>query len=169
MATVYCNKAERVQKFLGIKGSQAAFADIKFRKDDDGNYTDDAVLLRKTLKYLLNATPNPNNGERIAKPIFEFGRVLIKMSKNTVKYALSECDVYVSNYTYEATNEKRVQILIAPPANNDEFMDEDIDDFDDIINTKPSGALADDIADDTDDEDDNDVEETPASKKSRKK
>ena len=64
---------------------------LLLRKDDDGNYTDDAVLILVLMEYALlqkgicfkemlflyvlilvlmeyALLPNPNNGERIAKP-----------------------------------------------------------------------------------------------------
>ena len=148
-----------VKRFFGTKESA-----INFPADFDKSNADE-VLFLKAIKAALNTTPN-KNGERLVKPIFSFGRLLLKISKNADNFALSQCTIYITEYDYN--DEKRVQVVIAPPMGNDEFDDEDIDDLS-WLGQKPAVSEEDD--DDTDedeDEDDEDAEEAPKAK-SRKK
>lgn len=142
-----------VKRFFGTKESA-----INFPADFDKSNADE-VLFLKAIKAALNTTPN-KNGERLVKPIFSFGRLLLKISKNADNFALSQCTIYITEYDYN--DEKRVQVVIAPPMGNDEFDDEDIDDLS-WLGQKP--AVSDDEADDEDDDDnDDDNDEAPKSK-----
>jgi hypothetical protein len=137
-----------VQKFFGTKASMIAFP-TEFDTTDE----DEAKFLRR-VKNLPNIVPT-QKGERIDKPTFTFGRVLLKMSKNAINYSFAECTIYIKEYDYDlggGKSEKRVQIVIAPPATADEDdTDEDINDLS-WLGAKPQIADDDDDADDTDDE-----------------
>lgn len=141
-----------VQKFFGTKASMTAFP-----TDFDLTNADDAKFLRR-VKNLPNIVPNAKTGERVDKPTFSFGRVLLKMSKNAINYSFAECTIYIKEYDYDlggGKSEKRVQIVIAPPATADEDdTDEDINDLNDLswLGAKPQIADTDDDADDDDDD-----------------
>lgn len=142
-----------VKRFFGTKESA-----INFPADFDKSNADE-VLFLKAIKAALNTTPN-KNGERLVKPIFSFGRLLLKISKNADNFAISQCTIYITEYDYN--DEKRVQVVIAPPMGNDEFDDEDIDDLS-WLGQKP--AVSDDNDDDEDNTDnDDDDDEAPKSK-----
>jgi hypothetical protein len=137
-----------VKKFFGTNASMIAFP-TEFDTTDE----DEAKFLRR-VKNLPNIVPT-QKGERIDKPTFTFGRVLLKMSKNAINYSFAECTIYIKEYDYDlggGKSEKRVQIVIAPPATADEDdTDEDINDLS-WLGAKPQ--IADDDDDDTDDTDD---------------
>ena len=140
-----------VQKFFGTKALMIPFP-TEFDTTDD----DEAKFLRR-VKNLPNIVPT-QKGERIDKPTFTFGRVLLKMSKNAINYSFAECTIYIKEYDYDlggGKSEKRVQIVIAPPATADEDdTDEDINDLNDLswLGAKPQIADTDDDADDNDDD-----------------
>lgn len=137
-----------VQKFFGTKASMIAFP-----TDFDVTNEDEAKFLRR-VKNLPNIVPNAKTGERVDKPTFTFGRVLLKMSKNAINYSFAESTIYIKEYDYDlggGKSEKRVQIVIAPPTTADEDdTDEDINDLS-WLGAKPQIA---DTDDDTDDDDD---------------
>lgn len=137
-----------VQKFFNTKATMIAFP-TEFDITDE----DEAKFLRR-VKNLPNIVPNPKTGERVDKPTFTFGRVLLKMSKNAINYSFAESTVFIKEYDYDlggGKSEKRVQVVIAPPTTADEDdTDEDIKDLS-WLGTKPQIANT---ADDTDDEDD---------------
>lgn len=140
-----------VKRFFGTKETA-----IQFPTDFDRTNADEKLFVN-AIRALANAEPN-SKGERIVKPIFSFGRVLIKMSKNADNFAIAQCTVYITEYDYN--EEKRVQIVIAPPMDN-EFEDSDDLDF---LGAKPASKS--DVEDDTEDEDDDeDADEAPKSKK----
>lgn len=149
-----------VKKFFGTKESAIQFPTDFNLKDADEK------LFVNAIRALSNAEPN-SKGERIVKPIFSFGRVLIKMSKNADNFAIAQCTVYITEYEYN--DEKRVQIVIAPPMDN-EFEDSDDMSF---LGEKPQVSdddIDDEDGDDNDSDEDEDEDETPAPKaKSRKK
>lgn len=138
---------------------------IQFPSDFDLSNADEKLFIN-AVRALVNAEPN-SKGERIVKPIFSFGRVLLKMSKNADNFALAQCTLYITEYEYG--DEKRVQIVIAPP------MDNEFDDDDDLsfIGAKPSSKSDDDgfddDTDDDDDDDDNDDENDDDAPKSKSK
>lgn len=132
-----------VLRFFGTRENA-----IMFPSAFDKSNADEKLFLQAA-KAVIAKEPN-ENGERIVKPEFSFGKVLVKMSKNAGKFALAQCTIYITEYVYKPTGEKRCQIVIAPPSDNSEFEDIDIDN-DDWLGTKPASAPA---ADDTDDEDD---------------
>lgn len=135
-----------VKKFFGTKGTA-----IMFPSDFDLKDADEQKFL-KACRNCQNAEPN-KRGERIVKPTFSFGRVLIKMSKNAPDYALAQCCIYLTEYDYDLggdKTEKRVQVVIAPPVDDED--DEEITDLD-FLGAKPQSADDDDDADDTDDDD----------------
>lgn len=148
-----------VKRFFATK--ETAF---QFPSDFDLSNADEKLFVN-AVRSLANAEPN-SKGERIVKPIFSFGRVLIKMSKNADNFAIAQCTVYITEYDYN--DEKRVQIVIAPPMDN-EFEDSDDLDF---LGAKP--VSKDDTGDDEDDEDeddadsDEDEDEEPKSKSKSK-
>ena len=146
-----------VKKFFGTKETA-----IQFPADFDLTNSDEKLFVQACRK-LQNAEPN-KNGERIVKPIFSFGRVLVKMSKNADNFALAQCTIYLTEYEYG--DEKRVQVVIAPPSDNSEFDDIDVDDLS-FIGSKPQIADddEDDENDDTADDDEDDDEPAPAPKK----
>ena len=139
-----------VQKFFGTKALMIAFP-----TEFDTTNEDEAKFLRR-VKNLPNIVPNPKTGERVDKPTFTFGRVLLKMSKNAINYSFAEDTIYIKEYDYDlggGKSEKRVQIVIAPPTTADEDdTDEDINDLS-WLGAKPQIADTDDDADDTDDDD----------------
>jgi len=143
-----------VKKFFGTKETA-----IQFPSDFDLKNADEKLFVN-AVRALANAEPN-SKGERIVKPIFSFGRVLIKMSKNADNFALAQCTLYITEYEYN--DEKRVQVVIAPP------MDNEFDDDDDLsfIGAKPS-SKSDDEDDDIDDTDD-DIDDDDAPKSKSKK
>lgn len=149
-----------VKKFFGTKETA-----IQFPTDFDLSNADEKLFVN-AVRSLSNTEPN-SKGERIVKPIFSFGRVLLKMSKNADNFALAQCTLYITEYEYN--DEKRVQIVIAPPMDN-EFEDSDDLDF---LGAKP--VSKDDTGDDEDDEDDEDADsdededEEPKSKSKSKK
>lgn len=150
-----------VKRFFGTKETAIQFpADLDLSNDDE-------KLFAQACRKLQNTEPN-SKGERIIKPIFSFGRCLIKMSKNADNFALAQCTIYLAEYPYG--EEKRVQVVIAPPSDNSELDDIEVDDLS-FLGTKPQ--IADDDEDEAfadDEETDEDEEEEPASKaKSRKK
>ena len=131
-----------VKKFFGTQKTAILFpADFDLTNADE-------KLFAQACRKLQSISPN-KNGERIAKPIFSFGRVLIKMSKNADNFALAQCTIYLTEYEYG--DEKRVQAVIAPPSDNSEFDDIDVDDLS-FIGSKPQ------IADDADNDDDEDAD-----------
>lgn len=138
-----------VQKFFGTKASMFAFP-----TDFDTTNSDEVKFLA-AVKAIQSTTPS-KNGERIVKPTLSFGKVLIKASKNSVDYSFAECVIYVKEYDYDlggGKTEKRVQIVIAPPANADEDVDIDVNDLS-WLGQKPQIADTNDDDDDTDDTDD---------------
>lgn len=146
-----------VKRFLDTKETV-----IQFPSDFDLTNADDKLFINAVRK-LANSEPN-KNGERIVKPIFSFGRCIIKMSKNADNFAIAQCTVYITEYDYN--DEKRVQIVIAPPMANE------FDDSDDLsfLGAKPAASNDDDEDDDDADEDttdDEDDEPTPAPKKKK--
>lgn len=150
-----------VKRFFGTKETA-----IQFPADLDLSNADEK-LFAQACRKLQNTEPN-SKGERIIKPIFSFGRCLIKMSKNADNFALAQCTIYLTEYDYG--EEKRVQVVIAPPSDNSELDDIEVDDLS-FLGTKPQ--IADDDEDEAfadDEETDEDEEEDPAPKaKSRKK
>lgn len=113
-----------VQNFFGTKATAVSFP-TEFDKTDA-----DQALFLKALKALQGIAPN-KNGERQIKPIFSFGRFLIKMSKNAENFALSQCTIYITEYPYDlggGKTENRVQVVVAPPMDNSDINDIDIDD-----------------------------------------
>ena len=139
---VYCHNAKKVNKFLGSKNNQMSFTEIKFNGDDS-----DIKLFKQAVIALTNTKPD-KRGERTVKPIFSFGRILMKMSKNAEKFSLGECDIWIAQYHYDGTDEDRVQVVIAAPISNADFDDIDVSEFDELVNAKPSSAIS------TDDDDD---------------
>ena len=149
-----------VKRFFGTKESAIQFPTDFNLKDADEK------LFVNAVRSLANTEPN-SKGERIVKPIFSFGRLLLKMSKNADNFAIAQCTLYITEYEYN--DEKRVQVVIAPPMDN-EFEDSDDLDF---LGTKPASKSDDeddDIDDDTDDDDDDsDDDEAPKSKSKKSK
>lgn len=149
-----------VKKFFGTKETA-----IQFPTDFDLSNADEKLFVN-AVRSLSNTEPN-SKGERIVKPIFSFGRVLLKMSKNADNFALAQCTLYITEYEYN--DEKRVQIVVAPP------MDNEFDDDDDLsfIGAKPSSKSDDDDfdddTDDDDDDDDNDDDDDDDAPKSKSK
>lgn len=156
-----------VKNFFGTKATAIQFPSI-----DAFDLSDpDQQKFLKTVKKLPFETPSQKSGERKLKPVFSFGRCLVSMSKNAPDYALAQCSIYLTEYPYDLGDgkiEKRAQIIIAPPVEN-----EDEDDLTDLsfLGTKPQ--IADDDEDEAfadDEETDEDEKEEPAPKaKSRKK
>ena len=138
-----------VQKFFGTK--KTSFH-MPTAMDLKAAGSDGRLLSLALLKFLSEGEVGK---EFITKPIFSFGRVLIKFSKNAAKFALNQLVCYLMEYTYGETEEKRVQLVVAPPTNNDEleeFVDE-LGNLDELMGQTPAAAAkaaADD--DDTDDE-----------------
>ena len=142
-----------VKRFFGTKETA-----IQFPSDFDLTNADEKLFIN-AVRELANSEPN-KNGERIVKPIFSFGRCIIKMSKNADNFAIAQCTVYITEYDYN--DEKRVQIVIAPP------MDNEFDDSDDLSFLGAKPQTADDDEDDENDDtadDDEDDEPAPAPKK----
>lgn len=147
-----------VKKFFGTKETA-----IQFPTDFDLSNADEKLFVN-AVRSLSNTEPN-SKGERIVKPIFSFGRVLLKMSKNADNFALAQCTLYITEYEYN--DEKRVQVVIAPPMDN-EFEDDDDLSF---IGAKPSSKsddIDDDDEDDNFDDDDDDDDEKSSKSKSKK-
>ena len=134
-----------VKRFFGIKSNA-----IQFPTDFDVKNADEQTFL-KAVRKVQNAEPN-SRGERIVKPTFSFGRVLVKMSKNAPDFALAQCCIYLTDYDYDlgdGKTEKRAQIVIAPPVEDED--DEEIIDLS-FLGEKPQSASDDDDDDDDDDE-----------------
>lgn len=92
------------------------------------------------------------------------------MSKNADNFALSQCTIYITEYEYSLGGdkvEKRVQVVIAPPMDNSELDDIDIDD-DSWLGTIPQTTTDEDEDAFADDDEDEDEEPAPKAK-SRKK
>lgn len=128
-----------VKRFFGTKETA-----IQFPSDFDLTNADEKLFIN-AVRQCANSEPN-KNGERIVKPIFSFGRCIIKMSKNADNFAIAQCTVYITEYDYN--DEKRVQIVIAPP------MDNEFDDSDDLSFLGAKPASKSDADDDNDDDDD---------------
>ena len=148
-------KMKAVQRFFGTHATAIQMPSSKELKaaGDDGK-----LFSLVLLKFLAEGEVGK---EFVSKPTFSFGRCIIKFSKNAAKFALNQLVIYLTEYTYEATGEKRVQIVIAPPTTNDEFDEfaDDLDNLDDLMGQTPAAAVADDNDEDDADEDDEDAEE----------
>lgn len=163
--TVRYATLKAVKTFFGTRSNVISFPTEIDHKDPDN------VLFLKALKALQIISPN-KNGERLLKPIFSFGRVLLKMSKNADRFALSQCTIYITEYAYNLGDktENRVQVVIAPPMDNSELDEIDIED-DSWIGLVPQSATEDeeDAFSDEESEDEESEDEEPATKSKKDK